>query len=40
MMMAPGTPNDTHSAMMSGTVGAGVAMTAKSTASGISEMRG
>ena len=40
MMTAPFTPAAAHSPTMSGTVAAGVAMTARSTFSGTSAMRG
>src|ERR671911_350097 len=40
MMIAPPTPDSTHSWMISGTAGAGAAMTARSTRSGTSETLG
>jgi hypothetical protein len=40
IMMAPSTPASTHSLMICGTVGAGAAMTARSTRAGTSEMLG
>ena len=40
MMIAPRTPASTHSAIRSGTAGAGVTMTARSTRSGTAAMLG